>query len=128
LQLPPTRSSRHRIAAVIAILGLLFVGALSFTGASATAHRAKRRAPSLTLAHRNPATVTGHNFQPRVRVHVRLVAGQTLSRNPVANRAGSFTVTFAAVIDRCSSWSVLASQRHHATVVLRGPKPECPPA
>jgi hypothetical protein len=128
MQLPLTRSTRRRTAAMIATLGLVIVGASILTGASATAHRVRRPAPTLTLAGRNPVTVSGHNFQPRIRVHVRLVIGQTLSRNPVANRAGAFTVTFAAVIDRCSSWSVLASQLHHATAVLHGAKPECPPA
>jgi hypothetical protein len=57
-----------------------------------------------------------------------LIARQTFSRYAVVNRAGTFTTAFPAAIDRCSSWSVSASQRHHPTVVLRGPKPECAPA
>jgi hypothetical protein len=130
MQLPLTRSRRRRAAAAMATLGLVIGGASVLVAASATAHRDKRSAPSLILGHRNPVTVRGRGFQPRVRVGVRLVAARTFSRHAVPNRAGAFTVTFpAAVIDRCSSWSVSASQRRHATLVLRGPpKPQCAPA
>jgi hypothetical protein len=62
-------------------------------------------------------------------VRVRLVAGMTRSRTLKTNWTGAFTVTFAAVIDRCSSWSVTATQQHRPAVVLRSPaKPACPPA
>lgn len=74
-------------------------------------------------------TVRGVHFQPRKRVHVSLIAARTVSLNVVANGRGGFTVTFSSVvIDRCSSFSVLASQRQGATVMLHGAKPECPPA
>ncbi len=99
------------------------------TGASATTHRGKPPAPSLRLIRIHPVTVRGVHFHPRTRVHVRLLAARTVSRKVVTNSRGAFTIAFSSVvIDRCSSFSVLASQRHGATVVLHGPKPECPPA
>jgi hypothetical protein len=129
MQLQLIRTTRRRTAAVVAALGLIVAVASLLVGGSATAHRTKPVAPSLTLARRSPVLVSGHNFQPRSRVHLRLVAGQTLTRNATANRRGAFTARFSAVIDRCSSWSITASQRHHSAVVLRGPaKPECAPA
>jgi hypothetical protein len=73
-------------------------------------------------------TVGGHGFQPRTRVVIRLAVGRIFSRHAVANGGGAFTVTFPAVIGRCSSWSVSASQPHHAVAVLRAAKPMCPPA
>jgi hypothetical protein len=110
-------------------VGLVLAGAVIVTGASATADRGKPSAPSLRLIRIHPVTVAGAHFRPRNRVRVSLVAARTVSRNVTATGRGAFTVTFSSVvIDRCSSFSVLASQRHGATVVLHGPKPECPPA
>ena len=42
----------------------------------------------------NPVTVAGRGFKPHRRVNVHLLMGQTLSRTPLANRAGAFTVQF----------------------------------
>jgi hypothetical protein len=90
---------------------------------------AKRSGARLILTSTNPITISGHGFRPRVRVDVRLMMKRTFARSPRANRNGAFTVSFPAVIDRCSSWSVSAGQPRQTTVVLRGPaKPACAPA
>jgi hypothetical protein len=128
MQMPLTRVSRRRAAAVIVTLGLVIIGASILIGTTAAARGGKRSAPRLMITRRNPVTVGGRGFRPRARVGVRLIAGRTFSRHAVVNRAGRFTITFPAVIDRCSSWSVSVSQPHHATVMLRGAKPMCPPA
>jgi hypothetical protein len=71
--------------------------------------------------------VRGTGFKPRTRV--RVTFDGTLVRRPVTNAQGSFTATFQTVVDRCTAWSVSASQPGGATVVLRGPaKPACAPA
>lgn len=115
-------------AAAAATLGLVILAVWALPGAAATAHRAHRAAPRLVLVSRAPITIAGHNFTPRARVRVRLVSARTVSRTPVASRAGAFTVTFGTVLDRCSGWSVTASQQNRTTVVLRGAKPQCAPA
>jgi hypothetical protein len=126
--LPLTPSRRRRSFAALVTAGLLAVTAIVGI-ASATADHAKRSSPSLRMIHRNPATVAGRGFKPDRRVHVRLVVGHTLSRRPLANRAGAFTVQFPTVIDRCSGFTVTASQQNHPAVVLQAPpKPECAPA
>jgi hypothetical protein len=128
MQLPLTQSRRRHLVAVLVTAGLLAVAAIVGI-ASATIEHATRSSPSLRMINRNPATVTGRGFKPHRRVHVRLMVGHTLSRTPVANRAGTFTVQFPTVIDRCSGFTVTASQQNHPAVVLQAPpKPECAPA
>jgi hypothetical protein len=128
MQLPLTPSRRRRLIAALMTAGLLAVAAIVGV-ASATTDHAKRATPSLRMIQRNPATVSGRGFQPHRRVHVRLMVGHTLSRRPLANRAGAFTVQFPTVIDRCSGFTVTASQQNHPAVVLQAPpKPECAPA
>ena len=121
-----TRSTPRRAAAVVAIVALAVAAAAILVGAPATAKRSKRPAPSLALTRRDPATVVGRHFQPHARVHVRLTSGPTLTRNPMTNRRGAFTVVLPTAVDRCSSFTIMASQKHHRTVVLAA-KPECPP-
>jgi hypothetical protein len=128
MKLPLTPSRRRRLIAALVTVGLLAVAAIVGI-ASATTDHAKRSRPSLRMIHLNPATVAGRGFKPHRRVHVRLTVGQTLSRRPLANRAGAFTVQFPTVVDRCSAFTVTASQQNHQTVVLRSPaKPACAPA
>jgi hypothetical protein len=128
MQLLLTPSRRRRSIAALAIAGLLAVSAIVGI-ASATTDRATRSSPSLRMIDRNPATVAGRGFQAHRRVHVRLMVGHTLSRRPLANRAGAFTVQFPTVIDRCSGFTVTASQQNHPAVVLQAPpKPQCAPA
>lgn len=128
MQLPLTPSRRRRLFAAIATASLLAVAAIVGI-ASATTDHAKRSSPSLRMTSRNPATIAGRGFKPHRRVHVRLMAGQTFSRRPLANGAGAFTVQFPTVIDRCSAFTASASQPNHATVVLRSPaRPACAPA
>ena len=77
----------------------------------------------------NPVTIAGRGFKAHRRVHVRLMVGHTISRRPLANRAGAFTVQFPTVVDRCSGFTVTASQQNRPTVVLQvPPKPACAPA
>ena len=129
MQLPLSPSRRRRSIAVVVIAGLLAVAAIVGI-ASATTDNAKRSSPSLRMIRRNPATFAGRGFKPHRRVHVRLMVGHTLSRGPVANGAGAFTVRFATVvIDRCSGFTVTASQQNRPAVVLQAPpKPACAPA
>lgn len=128
MQLPLTPSKRRRSLAALVAVAFLAVAAIVGI-ASASTDQAKRSGPSLRMIRRDPATVTGRGFKPHRRVHVRLTVGHTVSRTPVANGAGAFTVQFPAVIDRCSAFTVTASQQNRPAVVLRSPaKPACAPA
>ena len=120
-------SSRSRIrlaGALVALLVALGAAAALASGAQ-NAHQARA---SLSLTTRNPVTVRGTGFKPSARVRVALLDGGTTVRRPVTNARGAFTTTFSAVIDRCSAWSVTATQPGRAPVILRGAKPECAPA
>lgn len=124
----PDWQSRRRLALPVAALVLVGVAVTLVLGGSATAQRVGR-APRLTLTGRSPVTVQGTHFTPRSRVHVTLTDGSRRSRDARPDAQGRFTVTFPAVIDPCTSWSVAASQRHQAAVVLHGPAhPMCAPA
>jgi hypothetical protein len=128
MQLPLTPSRRRRLVALVATAGLLAVAVLVGI-ASATVGHATRSHASLRMVRLNPATVAGRGFKPHRRVQVRLMVGHTVSRRPLANRTGAFTVQFPAVIDRCSGFTVTASQQNRPTVVLQAPpKPACAPA
>jgi hypothetical protein len=115
----------------IGLAGILVV-ALLLVGLAATlaigAPRSHQARAALILTKRNPVTVRGTGFKPHTRVRVTLAEAQKLVRRPLASSQGTFTATFSAVIDRCSGWTVTASQPGRATVILHGPKPECPPA
>ncbi len=128
MQFPLTPSRRRHLVAAIAAAGLLAVAAIVGIASANTDH-ATRSTPSLRMVRLNPATVAGRGFKAHRRVHVRLMAGGTLLRRPLANGAGQFTVKFPTVIDRCSGFTVRASEPNHAAVVLHAPpKPECAPA
>jgi len=123
-----TSSPGRRIVGIVAALALLLFAASTVADGSAAANRSNA-APTLRLIRLNPVTVAGRHFRPHRRVHVKLISGQTLSRDAVPDGHGAFTLAFTGgVFDRCSSFSVVATQRPGATVVLRGPKPECPVA
>ncbi len=124
MQMPQALSPR-RAAVLVATLALLVAGALALANATGAGAVPTAR---LALVRMNPATVSGHGFRAHARVHLLLVANGTTSRRPVTNRFGAFTVTFSAVIDRCSGWRVTATQSGRAPVILRSPaKPECAP-
>jgi hypothetical protein len=73
-------------------------------------------------------TVSGRGFEAHTRVRLLVVAHTTVTRRPMANSNGRFTVTVPTVIDRCSGWSLTATQPGRAPVILRSPaKPECAP-
>ena len=96
---------------------------------TATTDQASTSRANLRMVRLNPVTITGHGFKAHRRVNVRLVVGHTISRMPLANRSGAFTVQFPTVVDRCSGFTVTASQQNRPTVVLQlPPKPACAPA
>jgi hypothetical protein len=114
---------KQRILAIV--LGVL----VAVPVAAALAAGGARHAPTLTLSSRSPVTVVGRHFTPRTLVRVTLAMAGTRSRKVQANAQGAFTTTFSTTIDRCSSWSVTASQPGRAPVVIRsGAKPLCAPA
>jgi hypothetical protein len=115
--------TRLRAVVVAAGLAVAILVATACAAGGATPH-----APTLTLRSRSPVTVVGRHFAPRVRVRITVTAARTLSRRATPNGHGTFTARFATVIDRCSSWSVTASQRGQAPVVIRGARPQCAPA
>jgi hypothetical protein len=126
LSLTPPR--RRRLTLVLVTAALLAVAAIVGI-ASATTDRASTSRASLRMVRLNPVTITGHGFKAHRRVDVRLATGHTISRSPLANRSGSFTVQFPTVVDRCSGFTVTASQQSRPTAVLRvPPKPACAPA
>jgi hypothetical protein len=107
------------------MLALLVAGALVLGDASGAGARPTAR---LALVKGNPVTVSGHGFRAHARVHLMLVADGTFWRRPLTNRYGAFTVTFSAVIDHCTGWSVTATQPGRTPVILRSPaKPVCAP-
>lgn len=116
---------RIRLAVVsVALLVLLGTAATLAIGAP----RARQARAALVLAKRNPVTVRGTGFKPNTRVRVTLLEARKLVRRPLASGRGTFTTTFSSVvIDRCSGWTVTASQPGRATVILHGPKPQCAP-
>jgi|SRR5689334_15280210 len=128
MRLPLTLSRRRRLTALLVTAALLAVAAIVGI-ASATTDQASTSRASLRMVRLNPLTITGHGFKAHRRVHVRLMVGHTISRRPLANRSGSFTVRFPTVIDRCSGFTVTASQQNRPAVVLHAPpKPACAPA
>jgi hypothetical protein len=120
------RRSQLRLAAVLVGLVLVLGAAATLASGAQTAHQTRA---SLTLKSLSPVTVQGSGFRPRTRVRVALVESQMLVRRPIVSSHGTFTTTFPAVIDRCSAWSISASQPGRAPAMLRGAaKPECAPA
>jgi hypothetical protein len=112
------------------VLALLVLAAAAWIAASglASANTTGHRAAKLVLSGHDPATVSGTGFKPRSRVSVTFAGMQTFVRRPMTNSAGAFTTTFPTVVDRCTAFSVSASQPGRAIVVLRSPaKPECAP-
>lgn len=128
MRTPSSRSRFRRPGAILALLVLAAAAWIAATGL-ASANTSGHRAAKLALVGHDPASVRGTGFEPRTRVRVTFDGTQTLVRRPVTNAQGAFTATFQTVVDRCTAWSVSASQPGRATVVLRGPaKPACAPA
>jgi hypothetical protein len=124
MQTPPVPFP-HRAVLVFTTLVLLAAGALVVTTVSGA--RAKPAA-HVTLVKGNPVTVSGRGFRPRIRVHLVLMSPGTMTRSPRATGDGTFTVTFPTKLDRCSGWSLTASQPGRTLVTLRSPaQPECAP-
>ena len=126
-----TASSWSRFRRSGALLVLVVLAAAAWTAATglASATTSGHRAAKLVLGSHDPATVSGTGFRTRSRVRVTYVGAQTFVRRPVTNSIGAFTATFPTVVDRCSGFTVSASQPGRATIVLRSPaRPECAPA
>jgi hypothetical protein len=124
MQIPLALSPRRAVL-LLAALALLAVGVLTLASASGAG---ARPVAHLALAKRDPVTVTGRGFRPRIRVHLLLTDQGTLASRPLTSRNGTFTATFQTTLDRCSNWSVTATQPGRAMVILRSPaKPECAP-
>jgi hypothetical protein len=120
LTLTPRRATLSMAALALLICGALILSYASGAGARAVAH--------LSLIKASPVTVAGRGFRAHVRVHLVLTARGTSIRQPRANGAGRFTVTFPTALDRCSGWRLTATQPGRSMVVLRSPpKPECAP-
>src|SRR5690349_24112473 len=98
---------------VVALLALLATAATLAIGAS----RALQARAALVIARRNPVTVRGTGFRSHTPVRVTLVEAQKLVRRPLTSSRGTFTATFSAVLDRCSGWTITASQPGRATVI-----------
>ena len=116
---------RVRLTAALVVLVALLGAAAALASGAQSAHQARA---ALTLTSHDPVTVRGTGFKPNARVRVALLDGRTLVRRPVTNARGAFTTTFSAAIDRCSAWSITATQPGRAPVVVRGAKPQCAPA
>ncbi len=116
---------RVRLAGILVALLLLLGVAATLAIGAPRAHQARA---ALVLTKRNPVTVRGTGFKPNAHVRVTLAEPQKLLRRPLTSSRGTFTATFSAVLDRCSGWTVTASQPGRATVILHGARPECPPA
>lgn len=121
----PLVLSPRRVALLAATLALVAFGGLIIARATeATATPVAH----LALVKSDPVTIAGRGFRPRVRVHLLLAVPRTLTRRPLAGRNGRFTATFPTTLDRCTGWSVTATQPGRAMVILRSPaKPECAP-
>lgn len=118
------RFPARRITLGAAAVVLLSVLAVAVTGGPAAAQRSS---PKLKLVRTNPVTVDGSGFTPRRHVRVDLTAQRDFVRDPLASASGSFSATFPTMVDRCTSWSVVARQGQ-ASVRLHNPRPECAPA
>ena len=118
--------SRFRLAGIVVVLLVALGLAATLANGAPTARQARA---ALVVTNRHPATVRGTGFKPSSRVKVTMAEGQTLVRRPLTNSSGTFTTSFPMVIDRCSGFTISASQPGRTTVVLRSPaKPECAPA
>jgi hypothetical protein len=123
-----SRPRPRRFGAILALLLLAAVASIAVNGL-ANASTGSGGTARLVLKRHDPTTVRGTGFKAQARVRVTFRGAQTFVRRPVTNSQGTFTATFPTVADRCTAWSVTASQPGRSTVVLRGPaKPECAPA
>ena len=84
--------------------------------------------PRLVVLKRHPLTVQGRHFKPHAHVRVTLISSAQTTKRVTVSRSGRFTVTFTQTPDRCTQWTVRATQPGRAPVLVRGPKPQCLPA
>lgn len=119
----PQALSPRRAVLLVALPALLIAGALAVNNSAGATPIAR-----LALIKRSPVTVSGHGFRAHRRVTVLLVADGTVSRRPLTNGSGAFMISFPAVINPCTGWSVTAIQPGRAPVILRNlAKPDCAP-
>lgn len=110
------------LATILALAGTT-AGALAASGGGRAAAAAR---PRLSVVTSNPFTVHGRHFKADRRVRVTVLIPERFTHIVRTDRHGSFSVNFHMAADRCSVWNVTA-QQGRTSVVLRGPKPECPP-
>ena len=116
------RKTLQFLALTLTLVGL---GSLSAIGQAAGGHSST---PQLIVVSSHPLTIQGRHFKPHAHVRVTLSSlGQTTKRVTVKGN-GRFTVVFSTAVDRCTQWTVKATQPGHASVLKRGPKPQCTPA
>lgn len=107
----------------LTLLALVALGSLiAISSAAGSSH-----APSLKPIKQHPFTVQGSYFKPHAHVKVTLMWTAKTTKTVTVGRYGRFTVSFNQAVDRCTQWSVRATQPGHASVLIRGPKPQCAP-
>jgi hypothetical protein len=104
---------------LVLITAIVALGAGTALGSS--------KAPRLVVLKSHPLTVQGRHFKPHAHVRVTLTSSGQTTKRVTVSRSGTFTVTFTQTLDRCTQWTVRATVRGHAPVLVRGPKPACTP-
>ena len=116
------RKTLHLLALTLTVVALGSLAAIS------EAAGGQFSTPQLIVVSSHPLTIAGRHFKPHSHVRVTLSSvGQTTKRVTVKGN-GRFTVVFSTAVDRCTQWTVKATQPGHAPVFKRGPKPQCTPA
>jgi hypothetical protein len=122
---PEVLLMRKTLQLLTLALTVVALGSLAAIGQAAGRRSSKAQ---LLVVSSHPLTIAGRHFKPGSHVRVTLSwVGQTTKRVTV-KRSGRFTVVFSTVVDRCTQWTVKATQPGHAPLFKRGPSPQCTPA
>jgi hypothetical protein len=122
---PEVMTMRKPLQLLAFALTLVALGSLTAISQAAGGQSSPPRLIELTS---HPLTIAGRHFKPHSHLRVTLSSvGQSTKRVTVKGN-GRFTVVFTTAVDRCTQWTVKATQPGRAPVVVRGPKPECTPA
>lgn len=114
------RKPLHLLAVTVTVIAF---GALTAISACAGG-----QAPRLIPVSSHPLTIQGRHFKPHSHVRVTLTSLVKTTKRVTVKSNGRFTVTFSTVLDRCTQWTVKATQPGRAPVFVRGPRPQCAPA
>lgn len=104
-------------------LALVALGSLTAVSASAGL-----QGPRLFVLSSHPLTIQGRHFKPHAQVRVTLSSLVKTTKRVTVKSSGRFTVSFPGAVDRCTQWTVRATQPGRGPVLVRGPKPQCAPA